>query len=248
MDTQKKSSQINDTTIVGVFFLIPTIMLLFGYFVFPYPQPEPTILVTYSLLFLGLLLLGIGYLKKDNITASKSKIAGWVLFSSFWATYPHHLYYSEGGDIFNAAVCIIGVYVLFYLAYQEWLSIQKKEYPASLNWIAGGTFLAGIIYFTIDIGVFPQLKTTLIEIVASHSTMVLNLFNLHATNQGSIIKYAGTTITIIFACTAIQSMVLFVGMIGALHTNMKKKNSLVSPSRSSRFICSTLSVTQGSSF
>jgi len=223
MNEQKLSVKTSDTTVVSLFFLVPTLLLLLGYFVVPSPQPEPFLYITYSILYLGLFFLGVGLLIKQKNTGCLCKIVGWILFSSFWATYPRHLYFSEGGDIFNAAVCIIGVYMLFYLAYHEWFSIQKKEYPFALNWIAGGTFLAGIIYFTFDLGIFPQLKTTLIEVVAAQSTMVLHLFQLPATNQGAIITYEGTAITIIFACTAIQSMVLFVGMIGALRTSMKKK-------------------------
>ena len=102
------------------------------------------------------------------------------------------------------------------MAYHEWLSIQRKNRPLCLNWIAGGTFFAGIIYFAIDSSIFPELRTGLIELVATHSTKVLHLFGVEASRQGSVILYNGLPINIIFACTAIQSMVLFVGMIGAL--------------------------------
>jgi archaeosortase A (PGF-CTERM-specific) len=142
----------------------------------------------------------------------------------FWATMPSFLYLSEDGDVFNAAVCIIGIYVLIYLAYHEWLSLKRNNYVSCLNWIAGGTFLAGIIYFTIENGIIPGLKDWLIELVATQSTDLLHLFGINASRNQNLIIYNNIPVTIIFACTAIQSMVLFVGMIGALsRVNIKRK-------------------------
>jgi len=225
MGKVKHSSPNNDKAIVAVFFLIPTLMLILGYFLFPSsysPSDQPFV---YIPLFLGLILLGIGFLwKGKKKTASKLKIVGWGAFTFFWALMPSFLYCSEGGDVFNAAVSIAGVYVLLYIAYHEWLSIQRKEHPSCLNWIAGGTFLAGIIYFTVDSGLIPELKNGLIDVVAVHSTALLKFLGVQAFKQGHIIVYKGTPITIIFACTAIQATVLFVGMIGALgNAHLKRK-------------------------
>ena len=212
----KNESEISDISVVLAVFVIPTLMLLGGYVLVPYPPSDFVKQLSFIPLFLGLILLGVGMIWRNKKVASMIKIAGWGVFASFWATMPSFLYLSEGGDIFNAAVCIIGVYVLIYVTYHEWLSIKKNEYPVSLQWIAGGTFLAGIIYFTVDAGVFPWLKNWLIETVATQSKWLLDLFGLHATQNGPVILFQGSAVTIIFACTAIQSMVLFVGMIGAL--------------------------------
>ena len=123
----------SDKSKVFLFFLIPTIMLIVGYFIAPYPQTEILKQLLNIPLFLGLFLLGIGYFLKNKERGSSLKIAGWISFSSFWATAPSSLYFSEGGDVFNAAVCIIGVYILIYMAYHEWLSIQRKNHPRCLN-------------------------------------------------------------------------------------------------------------------
>jgi len=210
MDT----NPIRDKNVVFFFFLIPTIMLIVGYFVF---LNNPFLLdskIIYIPLFLGIVLLGIGFFL-NKVQARKIKMAGWGSFSFFWAIQPGYLY-APSSDMFNAVVCIIGVYVLIYIAYHEWLSIKRNEQVSCLNWIAGGTFLAGIIYFTIDSGILPELKNGLINIVASQSAAVLNLLNMQAIRNGCLITYKGISITIIFACTAIQSMVLFVGMNGAI--------------------------------
>jgi len=201
--------------IVLLFFLVPTVMLLVGYVLFPFPPLPLATHLSYVPLFLGLILLGIGFFWREKNTGSSLKIIGWGLFAAFWSTMPSFLYLSEDGDIFNAVVCVIGVYVLVYLAYHEWLSRQRNEHPLSLNWIAGATFLAGIIYFGFEIGV-PGLKNWFIEYVASQSTDLLHLFGVNAVRTDAVIAYNNVPISIIFACTAVQSMVLFVGMIGAI--------------------------------
>ncbi|MBN1861094.1 MAG: archaeosortase A [Candidatus Thermoplasmatota archaeon] len=218
------SSEKNTTRIVLTFFLVPTVMLIAGYVLFPYPPSSSARQLSFLPLFAGLIFLGFGFFYKQNKTASMLKIIGWVLFTFFWATMPSFLYFSEGGDLFNAAVCIIGVYVLLYMAYHEWLSILRNEPVSCLNWIAGGTFLAGIIYFTLENGIIPGLQEWLIENVAAQTTDVLSLFGVSTTRDHALIVFNDVPIMIIFACTAIQSIVLFVGMIGALpHVHIKRK-------------------------
>lgn len=211
--------------IIGLVVFIPTLFLIFGYLLFPpsvRPIDHPFVFLP---LFLGLVLLGIGALLKQR-RSHLITLFGWGLFTLFWSFMPSFLYASEGGDVFNAAVCIIGVYVLFYMAYHEWLSYERDETVSCLQWIAGGTALAGLIYFTVDTGIVPQLRESFIQLVASHSTAVLHLLSLPAQQQGSMIFLYDNPITIIFACTAIQSMVLFVGMIAALRTVSLKRKML----------------------
>jgi archaeosortase A (PGF-CTERM-specific) len=218
------SSEKTNRWIVLSYFLIPTVMLIVGYLLFPYPPSSFARQLSFIPLFLGLIFLGFGFLYWKKNIASWLKILGWGLFSFFWATMPSFLYFSEGGDVFNAGVCIIGVFVLLYVAYHEWLSITRDEQVSCLNWIAGGTFLAGIIYFTIENDIIPGLKDWLIENVAAQTSYVLHLFGVNVSQTHDLILYNNIPITIIFACTAIQSMVLFVGMIGALpHVHLKRK-------------------------
>jgi archaeosortase A (PGF-CTERM-specific) len=214
----------NHRLVILSFFLIPTAMLILGYVLFPYPPSSLARQLSFLPLFLGLMFLGIGFFYTKKNTASILKIIGWGLFAFFWATMPNFLYHSEGGDIFNGAVCVIGVYVLIYMGYHEWISLKRDEYISCLNWIAGGTFLAGLIYFTIENGVIPGLKEWLIENVAAQTTDVLHLFGFDVMRNQDLIIYNNMPVTIIFACTAIQSIVLFVGMIGALsHVNLRRK-------------------------
>ena len=212
-------------------------MLIVGFVFNPYPASLLSQQISYIPLFLGLILLGVGFFAKKNLAMSrKIKMFGWGVFAFFWALQPMQLY-GPSDDLFNGVVCGIGVYFLVYMGYQEWLSLKRNEEVSCLNWIAGGTFLAGIIYFTIDTGIvlqglqwlvspIPDLKTWLIEVVAVQSNAVLQLFGLQTHQYGPNIFYKNAQVNIIFACTAIQSMVLFVGMNAAVHKATIKKRFL----------------------
>jgi archaeosortase A (PGF-CTERM-specific) len=198
------------------FFLIPTLMLIIGYLAYPYPPSEFARMVIQIPIFLGLILLGTGFFWKEKNTGRKIKIAGWIVFASFWAASPSYLFFSEGGDFVNAGICILGVYLLFYVAYHEWISLKRNEHHSGIHWFAGASFIAGIIYFIADSPIFPFIKDSMIEMVASQTCCMLNFFGLEAYSQGDIVYYQ-LPIRIIFSCTAVQSMVLFIGMIAPLN-------------------------------
>ena len=209
-------SEEKENPVIGLsFILIPVILLIVGLFIYPYPDvTEYQESMLQIPMFLGLFLLFFGFILDKQKSGKIFKILGWIVFAFFWATQPTMLYLSEGGDTFNAAVCVIGVFVLCYLAYHEYLSYIRDESISCLNWIAGASFLAGIIYFGIE---RSALSPWLIDRVAEQSAWVLNIFTGTAAVDGEAILIDGHyAVTIIFACTAIQSMVIFVGMIGAL--------------------------------
>ncbi|RLF51955.1 MAG: archaeosortase A [Thermoplasmata archaeon] len=101
------------------------------------------------------------------------------------------------------------------------MSTQRKEYVSCLNWIAGASAIAGLIYFGIEL---TPLSLWLREIVASQSGWLLNVFTGGVQVNGVYIKYKLASIMIIFACTAVQSFVIFIGMILSLqHVDKKRK-------------------------
>jgi len=209
-NNQKKESII----IASLFILIPTIFLVTWYYFFPYELSSSISFFLQMPMFLGLIFLLVGFFIKKIPLGNILKILGWIIFAFYWAAQPSTLYFGEEGDIFNAAVCVIGVYVLFYIAYHEWLSIERNKNVSCLNWIAGASGIAGLIYFVIERTFIADL---LIKEVAWESASVLNLIVGNSYANGDVIFLDGSyVVTIIFACTAIQSMVIFVGMIGAL--------------------------------
>ena len=215
-----------DNKVAFIFILIPAIMLIVGYFIFPYPPTQTAIDLIKIPMFLGLFLLFIGFLWRDKNNGRKIKIAGWLTFAFFWSTMPSFLYFSEGKDTVNAAVCIIGVYVLVYLAYHEWLSLNRNEEVSCLSWIAGASSVAGLVYFGLE---HSFLGDGLLRIVAEQSAGALNLIMgnttmIYEAGRYNIYYHGSYAVTIIFACTALQAMVIFIGMIGALpKVDIKRK-------------------------
>jgi archaeosortase A (PGF-CTERM-specific) len=205
-----------------IFIILPTIFIIIGLIFFTYPSPDIIKELIAIPLFLGLVLLFIGFLIKKEFLGNKIKILGWILFSFYWATRINTLYYAEQQDFINAILCIIGIYVLFYFAYHEWLSIKINEKKNCLNWIAGASSISGLIYFIIEL---TPLGIFLIELVAAQSATLLDIFVNGVNVSGRYITYKLAYIRIIFACTAVQSMVIFLGMIIPLK-NVENKRKI----------------------
>jgi archaeosortase A (PGF-CTERM-specific) len=216
----EKKSYLNDK-FSWIFLIIPTIFIIIGLIFFTYPIPKIVENIIAIPLFIGLGLLTIGFFIKKPFIGNKIKIIGWSLFSFYWATRINTLYWAEQQDFVNAILCIIGIYVLFYFSYHEWISIKRNENIKSLNWIAGASAISGLIYFIIEL---TPLAIILIEIVAGQSGYLLNLFVEGVSVNGRYITYEIAYIRIIFACTAVQSMVIFIGMISPLkNVEIKRK-------------------------
>ena len=205
----------NERRVSYFFVIIPIILLFIGFFFAPDILTMEMQQILGIPLYISLLFLIFGFVLKDDVAAGKIKIAGWMLLGFYWSVQPKTLYFGEEGDIVNAVICGVGVFVLYYFAYHEYLSIIRNEKISCLNWIAGASAIAGIIYFGIDL---TPLAPWLIRVVAFQSASLLNFFTGNITIEGVHIFYNGSyAVTIIFACTAVQSMVIFVGMILALN-------------------------------
>lgn len=208
-----KDQQIqNDIRWASLFIILPTLYTLLGLFVFQYPLQDSIQKILPIPLFGGLILLCIGSSLPGNSQRNAwIRISGWIIFAFYWATQPNTLYWGEQQDIVNAFLCITGVYVLFYFAYHEWYSIIKNKNSSSLQWIAGASSLAGLIYFVFEM---TPLASLLIDLVAGQSAFLLSTISgEEVLVNGPFLSYNLANIRIIFACTAVQSMVIFVGMI-----------------------------------
>ncbi|MDD5502009.1 MAG: archaeosortase A, partial [Candidatus Thermoplasmatota archaeon] len=201
------------------FFAIVTIELIAGYLFWSTTEGSGAFWTLGTILvFGGLLLLGIGY-KLDGKKSHLITMIGWIVFAAYWAMQPMELYVIEGGDIVNMLFCVIGVYVLMYLAYQELGLYYTESENINLRWMAGATFIIGWVYFVID--KIPSIASALIYGVAQQTVWLLNLFGLPAyigpgqtisnVVHGCNIYYNGVDfpITIVLACTGIQSMAIF---------------------------------------
>ena len=196
--------------ISSFFIILPTIFTLLALFIFTYPLNSTITNLLPIPIFTGLIILIFGSFYKKQKTASKLRMAGWIIFTGYWATQPQTLYWAEQQDLINALLCIIGIYVLFYIAYREWYSYRINKYEPSLQWIAGASAIAGLIYFLFEL---TPLAPYLIDSIAVQSGWLLNIFTGEVTINPPFLYYKLANIRIIFACTAVQSMVIFIGMI-----------------------------------
>ncbi len=200
--------------------------LLTGHLLFQtvwYAAPETFDLLVSIPLFSGLLLLGAGFFTRHRLHHLVTA-AGWFIFAGYWATQPGYLYLKEAGDVVNAMLCIAGVFFLCYLGYHEYLSHRRNEEVQALSFIAGATFVSGFFYFLID--QLPQLSGALIKVVADQTAWVTRQLGYNVAAES--VQYGNSvwvpvtfngagSVNIILACTGLQSIMIFVGVIVALH-------------------------------
>ena len=173
-----------EKVIASLFIIVPIVFVIIGLLFYPFRWPgTETILeeTTSIFLFLSLILLLIGFLIRKEGLGNKIKIVGWAIFAFFWSTQINTLYFGEEGDFVNAFLCIAGVFLLFFVAYQEWVSIKTKKQIGCLNWAAGVAAIAGIIYFGIEL---TPLEMWLREVVAGQSAWLLNIFTGNVYHDG----------------------------------------------------------------
>ena len=106
-----------DKIISSLFFIVPAILIIIGIIFFKYPLSQDTNFLLSIPLYCGLILLLIGFLISKEKLGNIIRIIGWGLFAFFWSTQPNSLYFGEDGDIVNASVAAIAIFLLFYLAY-----------------------------------------------------------------------------------------------------------------------------------
>jgi len=176
-------------------------------------------------------MLLIGFLLKKRREAHIILLLGWILFGIFWLTQIPHFF--EIGDDFNAIFSFMGFVLFSYFAYHELLNYNWKEYLFSLNYIAGIVAVGGLFYYSIE--KIEPLAKGLIYIVASQSVWLVRLFGIDATlgNFGfntSLREYylnlPGTEydsilISIVLACTGIQSIAIFIGILKVTRSKRK---------------------------
>ncbi len=186
------------------------------------------------ILVAGLAGLGIGFYYKDR-RCHKFRLLGLAFFGVFWILQAPH--FMSIGDAFNAIICILALPFYGYLGYHEYLSYKWNEENKSLKWISGASFYAGGLYFLID--KVPILSGYLIYAVAFQTVWLVNLFGLgygvgpieysgnplfYRTNFYEIyVPIEGSRVAIIQSCTAIQSMLIFVGAIYCIEALSKRK-------------------------
>ncbi len=173
---------------------------------------------TRIIVFISIGLLLIGWKLRDTRGHGTSMV-GWLLFGIYWLLMvPHYL---DKGELVNAIYCILGFPLFAFLMYHEQLSIKWGDDPASLAFMAGTVGISAGMYFLID--TFPQVAAFFIWTTAYATAGFLTMFGYEAhigdirydSDMVRVPIYHGDQggISIILACTAIQSVVIFIAAI-----------------------------------
>jgi archaeosortase A len=184
----------------------------------------------------GILLLAIGYLVKTP-RSHLLRMWGWILFASYWPFQAPHFFGGDEPDPINGWFTLIGPLFLVWVAWHEWRSYKWGEDPAALRWFAGASAVSAATYFFIF--QIAGVQQWLMETTASQSAWLYNTLFSHSSGHtafvppfsqadgGFDIMLTGDTnpyaVTVVLACTAIQSMMIFVGAIACLAADTRRK-------------------------
>lgn len=170
-----------------------------------------------TLVFISIALLLAGW-RNRTPKGHLTSMAGWLLFGLFWLLMAPH--YLEEGEPVNAIYCILGFPLFLFLMYHENLSIKWGDDPASLPFMAGTVGMSAGIYFLVD--TFPQVAGFFVWLTAVETAGFLSVLGYEAhvggIHYGDFVRvpvFHGSQrgISIILACTAIQSIVIFIAAI-----------------------------------
>lgn len=132
--------------------------------------------------------------------------SGWILFGIYWLTKVES--YINIQDYFNAVVMILASASSFYLA---WL-ILKGEGDHAARWASSAAAICGLLYF--PFAEVAQLSNWLIENTAYLTFILLSIAGVPATMYSwNVLMLNDRTVEIVLACTAIESIALFAGVI-----------------------------------
>jgi len=153
---------------------------------------------------------------------------GWGFFSIHWAYQPLH--YLENNDYANivltftvAAFCLILAYSMVkeYLKEPRYTGLSTDVSTNVTDMTTRATAIGALFYFP-----FAQINTLnvwIISEVTNNIMWMLNLLNIPALQESwNTISLNGHVVEIILACTAIESIALFIGLIVSVNAPPKR--------------------------
>jgi archaeosortase A (PGF-CTERM-specific) len=149
----------------------------------------------------------------------KSRLAGlgWALFGLYWLMQPFHYLAIE--DYFNAFLVVAAGFFCFYLA---WIVLAKGCRTGACNWAAYAAAVCGMIYF--PFAEIESLQTWLIGFTTMITAQTLNAFSVPVSlDEWNMLSLNGRSVEIILACTAIESIALFAGVIISVNAPMSRR-------------------------
>jgi archaeosortase A (PGF-CTERM-specific) len=169
---------------------------------------------------LGLLVLSAVIPGKYN-SRKPVGAAGWIFFAIHWAYQPFH--YMEINDYFNvlltiavALLCLLIAYTMIDEYREKKLSLSSSDITAMATGVAA---IGSLFYFPFL--QIPALNHWIIATVTSQVVWILHVAGLPVESTWNTISHNGYTVEIILACTAIESIALFMGLITSVKAPLK---------------------------
>lgn len=151
--------------------------------------------------------------------SSKTRLAslGWALFGVYWMGQPGHYIAIE--DYFNAALVVVAALFCLYLA---WIIQIRGCRSEGCTWASYAAAVCGIIYF--PFAEIHQLQAWLIGFTTLITAQALSAFFVPVTMESwNTLALSGRTVEIILACTAIESIALFAGVIVSVRAPLRRR-------------------------
>ncbi|OPX78481.1 MAG: Transmembrane exosortase (Exosortase_EpsH) [Methanosaeta sp. PtaB.Bin039] len=141
---------------------------------------------------------------------------GWSLFGAYWASQPAH--YLAISDHFNAALTAATALLCLYIS---WL-IARGRAGWGMAWATRACAICGILYF--PFAEIESLQSELTAHTANLTFLMLQSLNIPvALEAGNLLILNGRAVEIVLACTAIESIALFGGVIVSVSAPFSRK-------------------------
>jgi len=179
-------------------------------------------------LALGLLVIA-SIIPRENKLKLTVSGAGWMFFSIHWVLQWQHYY--ELGDYLNVVLTVLAavfcVFIGFVLLREDKLLLGNINGISTLTSIFMATTAAaisGLSYFVFS--EIPSMNTWIISTVTDQTIWVASQFGITITRlDWNLIAVNGYRVEIILACTAIESIALFIGIIASVNAPFKRLTS-----------------------
>ena len=166
----------------------------------------------------SLLWICLGLLLASALTRStRAATLGWGLFSVFWLGKIGH--YLDIEDYVNVALFFIVSLLCLYMAW----TVKKRSLSCRpCYWAGYAAAVCGLIYF--PFALIPTLQTGLIAFTTSSTASILQSLSIPVVLESwNMMSLNGRSVQIILACTAIESIALFAGLILSVQAPPRRK-------------------------
>ncbi|HWQ19414.1 MAG TPA: archaeosortase A [Methanotrichaceae archaeon] len=141
---------------------------------------------------------------------------GWILFGLYWIGQPGH--YIMEQDYYNAALTLVAAGFSFYIA---WMILAKGGSKAC-SWLSYAAGICGIIYY--PFAELAVLNSWLVGMTTLITARLLEMASVPVSVEGwNTMALNGISVEIILACTAIESIALFAGIILSVNAPLGRR-------------------------